>query len=112
MVGVVSRLQIESNFIPIEFNAKYVFELGDVLLWDVGAGISANYAHQAISVPSVDKVEKDDWLFGGQVFSDLNVVFNQVLLGIDLKYQVTDKFRSTNYRYDNYRIGLHLGFMF
>jgi hypothetical protein len=101
------------NYVPIEFNTKYVIHVTRFLNLDFGAGISAN--HLDVSVNSYGRSWDDEsWLFGGQFFA-----------GVDVKYQLTEEthlfggqtLRFGNHPFsgtsaDNLRAGAHLGFYF
>jgi hypothetical protein len=59
--------------------------------------------------------DEDDWIWGGQVFTNLNYKFEQWFVGANLKYQFTDYidiglFRDI--RASNFRAGAQVGFMF
>ena len=63
----------------------------------------------------------DDWVFGGQVFADINWKFHRLwFLGIngkyqfteDLEFEVRDQNIETKTSADNWRVGAHVGLMF
>jgi hypothetical protein len=99
----------EVEFIPVGLNAKYVFNLASFLKWDIGGGVSYNYVDVKGFGPLI---KADDWIWGGQVFSNLNFRFGRFFLGADARYQNTQKLLKTGVRFKNYQIGAHFGFIF
>ena len=97
----------DTIFLPIEINLKYAVRIIDQLIIDFGIGGSYNYSKEEISGSS-----KDEWLFGGQGFGDINVTIGKVFLGINAKIQFTDKGRDTGKNYSNQRIGGQIGVIF
>ena len=99
-------------------NLKYVFELDPNWSIGVGAGISYNYFK--IEANNIDE-SVDDWVFGGQVFADINYKLSKEwFIGINAKYQFTDDLEfevrdqdiNTKTSADNFRVGAHIGYMF
>jgi opacity protein-like surface antigen len=81
---------------------------------DFGAGISYNYFK--IEAEDID-ADADDWLFGGQVFADINYKINKDwFIGINGKYQFTDDLEfdniDTSTNANNWRVGAQVGLMF
>jgi outer membrane protein W len=115
------KVDIDVTYIPIELNLKYMAEIAPQWVLGVGAGISYNYFE--IEANDIDR-DADDWVFGGQVFADLNYKMNdQWFLGIEGKYQWTEDLEFDDVRYDgrdletntsadNWRIGAKIGFAF
>jgi len=107
----------EATFVPIELNLKYAINASPNLVIDFGFGASYNYAAVEISEPAEgEAVDDDDWLFGAQVFVDLNYKINQFFVGISAKYQITENYEiassETDVRAKNWRIGGQAGIMF
>src|SRR4030042_5610084 len=98
----------ELTFMPIELNLKYAVESTPNLAVDFGIGASYNYVEEKASGYGVS-VSIDDWVFGGQLFADLNYKLGSFFIGINAKYQITGKadFKEidTDYNYSNWRIG-------
>ena len=96
-------------YLPLEFNIKYAVAPSPKLVIDFGAGISLSYAEQvAYNWPLWGL--NSDWLFGGQVFMDINyVINNNLFIGLNGKYQTTEDFKSYDYSYDNWRLGISFG---
>jgi outer membrane receptor for ferrienterochelin and colicin len=101
------------NYIPFEVNLKYAFKLTPNLVLDIGAGISYNYIDEDQTGTGFH-VDDDDWLFGTQVFMDLNWVFDKFLIGLNVKYKGTEDFDSTvdDYGYNSWRLGGQIGMRF
>jgi opacity protein-like surface antigen len=107
-------VDIDVTFVPIELNLKYAVALSPDWVADFGAGIS--YSYFKIEANDIDE-DADDWLFGGQVFADINYKLNkQWFIGINGKYQFTDDLEfdniDTKTSADNFRVGAHVGMMF
>jgi len=115
------KVDIDVTFIPIELNLKYAAELAPQWVLGLGAGISYNYFE--IEANNIDR-DADDWVFGGQVFAELNYKMSDYwFLGIESKYQWTDDLEfddvgndgrdiETNTSADNWRVGARVGFVF
>ena len=101
-----SNHETEASFVPIELNLKYAMNVVPNLELDLGAGASINYAK--IQVPGTG----DDWLWGAQIFADLNYKINQFFLGINAKYQMMENFDDTDISFRNWRFGGQAGIMF
>jgi opacity protein-like surface antigen len=121
---VTITLDSEITYIPIEVNAKYVTKLEDNLSVSLGGGISLNRLDADIKAsltgfPSLSDSD-DDWLFGGQVFIDLNYKMNNFFVGLNGKYQLTQDsdLQFSNFGVDtdadasNWRIGGQIGWIF
>jgi hypothetical protein len=108
-------VDLDLEYVPIEFNAKYVFELNPCLTFDLGAGISYNYLTIDASVNGAS-ADEDDWLFGGQFFADVNYKMGQWFVGGNVKYQITEDISldgiDTDVSASNFRVGGQVGFMF
>jgi len=108
------NVDIDVTFIPIELNLKYAVALSPDWVWDIGAGVS--YSYFKIEANHIDE-DADDWLFGGQVFTDINYKLSKEwFIGINAKYQFTDDLEfdnvDTSTSADNFRVGAHVGMMF
>jgi hypothetical protein len=81
----------------------------------LGAGISYNYMELEASALGAS-VNEDDWLFGGQVFMELNLEFNQFYFGLNGKYQITEDMEiddiDTDTNANNWRVGAQIGIKF
>ena len=111
-------VDFEVTFIPIELNLKYVFELDPS--WNIGIGAGISYSYFEVDFDEVGDLDldldADDWLFGGQLFADVNYKFNKEwFMGINAKYQFTDDLEfdegDTDTSADNWRIGAQIGYM-
>jgi opacity protein-like surface antigen len=112
--------EADITLIPVELNLKYAFEVSPAVVIDIGAGVSYNYFKVDLEVGDEDANE-DSWVFGGQVFADLNYkLSNQWFIGINAKYQITDDLEfelrdqdvETDTSADNFRVGAQIGYMF
>ena len=106
-------VDMEVTFIPIELNLKYVFELDPN--WNIGVGAGVSYSFYQLELNKLD-VDEDDWLFGGQVFADINYKMSKEwFIGINGKYQFTEDLEfgdyDTNTSADNWRVGAQIGYM-
>ena len=107
------RFDTEVTFVPIELNLKYAARVAPNLVFDFGAGISSNYVEEEeYGFDFFGSDSRDDWLFGGQFFMDMNFTMNQIFIGVNAKYQVTEDFKDYHYNYNNWRIGGQIGVMF
>jgi hypothetical protein len=110
------RIDTEVNYVPIEFNAKYVFNLSPCLFFDLGAGFSINYINMEAESFGVS-ASTNDWIWGGQFFGELNYKITPCLfLGVAVKYQLTENIKAfgfnTDTSADNFRAGMQLGYKF
>jgi hypothetical protein len=112
------KVDIDMQYIPIELNLKYAFELSPTWVMDLGAGMC--YSYFDIEANRID-ADANDWVFGGQVFADLNSkMSDQWFIGINGKYQFTEdlSFKArgndidTDTSADNWRLGAQVGMMF
>ncbi len=101
----------ELIFVPIELNLKYTIKVVSRFIFDVGGGFSYNYAREKISDTSVSSTV-NEWLWGGQFFSDLNYKIGQFFLGANVKYQLTKNGKDLGHNFDNLRVGGQIGVMF
>jgi len=108
----VSILGDDINFVPIELNLKYAIEPAPNVVIDFGVGASYNYAEITIQHLFSTDTEEDDWLFGGQVFADLTCKIKRFFFGINGKYQITEDFKDEDFDFNNWRLGVQIGFMF
>jgi outer membrane protein W len=112
--GIEINVDMDVTFIPVELNLKYVFELDPN--WNIGVGAGISYSFFEIEADGIDE-SVDDWIFGGQVFADVNYKFNKEwFIGINGKYQFTDDLEfdniDTETSADNWRVGLQIGYMY
>ena len=106
--GNYMGVDTDLTYVPIELNLKYAVPAAQSLAFDLGAGISYNYAKEKASGFGSD----NDWMFGGQFFVDLNYTIDQFFIGISGKYQITEDFKDFDYNYNNWRLGGQIGVMF
>jgi hypothetical protein len=103
----------EIDFIPIELNLKYAIEAARNFVVDLGVGVSYSYVEIQYDPFLGPKEEKrDDWLLGGQVFTDLTYKIGWFAIGVDAKYQMTEDFKEENVDLSNWRLGIHIGGVF
>lgn len=110
------NFDIDVDYVPIEFNAKYVFEIHPCWAIDIGGGISGNYFNIDASAGEVDFGGDSDWLFGGQFFADVNYKMGPWFFGANFKYQITEDISLSGFDTDvsasNFRVGGQGGIMF
>ena len=100
-------------FVPIEVNTKYTNEFARNFVLDFGAGLSYSYAELTNQIFGVTTAEeRNDWLFGGQIFTDLNYKINWFTIGFNFKYQITEGFKEEDLNLSNYRLGAQIGVIF
>ena len=105
----------ELTYVPVELNLKYAVEVAPMFVMDVGAGFSYNYADVDIDAAGFTagfSDSEDDWLFGGQFFTDLNYSLDQFFFGINIKYQITEEMDDLDVSFDNWRVGGQIGVFF
>jgi opacity protein-like surface antigen len=116
-----SDVDIDVTLVPIELNLKYAFEVSPALVIDIGAGVSYSWFNVEVDVDELGDADEDDWVFGGQVFADVNYKFSKMwFVGINGKYQFTEDLEfdvqgedvETDSSADNWRVGAHVGMMF
>jgi outer membrane protein W len=111
--GEEINVDADVTFIPVELNLKYVFELDPN--WNIGVGAGISYSFFEIEANRIDE-SVDDWIFGGQVFADVNYKMSKEwFIGINGKYQFTDDLEfddfDTETSADNWRVGAQIGYM-
>jgi hypothetical protein len=119
-VGTAVNIEIfggeEITFVPIELNLKYAKEAARNFVVDFGAGLSYCYTELTYVdfsfLRETTREERDDWLFGGQVFVDLTYKIRWFSIGVNGKYQITEDFKDEGVDLSNYRLGVQLGFVF
>lgn len=99
-------------YVPLEFNAKYAIEASPNFVIAAGGGISFNYAEARVSPIGLVWGYSNAWLFGGQLFLDLNYVADGWFIGVNGKYQTTEDFKSTDVDFNNWRVGIQIGGMY
>ena len=100
-------------FVPIEVNAKYTNEFARNFVLDLGLGLSYSYAeltNQFFGVTATE--ERNDWLFGGQIFTDLSYKINWISIGVNAKYQITEGFKEEDLKLSNFRLGVQIAMIF
>ncbi len=105
--GVKSDIELE--FIPIEANAKFVGHLGENLSYAIGLGISFTLVDIEVTT-SGTTFKRDDTIWGGQVFGELNYTIGNLILGLDVKHHLTESYLDDDY--NNTRVGAHIGWKF
>ncbi len=113
-----TNFDLDITYVPVELNLKYAVEIAPNWVIDLGAGVSYNYFK--IEANNLD-TSADDWVFGGQVFADVNYKLDNLwFIGINGKYQFTDNLSfdvqgsniNTSTNVNNWRVGAQIGFMF
>jgi len=100
-------------FVPIEVNTKYTNEFARNFVLDFGAGLSYSYAELTNQIFDVTTAEeRNGWLFGGQIFTDLNYKIDWFTIGFNFKYQITEGFKEEDLNLGNYRLGAQIGVIF
>lgn len=100
------------TFVPVEVNLKYAKEAARNLVVDFGAGLSYCYTELSYDPLFGPRQERDDWLFGGQIFADLTYKIRWFSIGVNGKYQITEDFKDEGIDLSNYRLGVQLGVVF
>lgn len=114
-LGTPIKVDSEFTYIPVELNAKWIFEVGNNMTLGIGAGISENRVDVEVKASAAGltlQASDDDWIFGGQVFLDMNYSSGNLFYGIDAKYKLTQEFDSDGADYSHYSAGLHVGMKF
>jgi opacity protein-like surface antigen len=120
-IGDDIDVDVDVNFVPIELNLKYAFDLSPAWVLDLGAGVSYNWFNVRVHSHDFKDVDEDDWVFGGQVFADvIYKLNNQWFIGINGKYQMTEDLSfdvngediDTDTNANNWRAGAQIGLMF
>jgi hypothetical protein len=106
------RADTELIYVPIELNMKFVIEPAPNLALDLGVGGSYNYAKVKAKAQDVNVLDEQEWLWGGQFFGDLNYKIQQFVIGINGKYQLTEKFKDSDTKLNNWRVGGQIGVLF
>jgi hypothetical protein len=100
----------ELTYVPIELNLKYALGLSPSVAADLGVGASTNYGEFKVKGPVSG--ETNDWMFGGQVFADVNYKSEGFFVGINAKYKFMDEFKDFNFNMNNWMVGGQAGVMF
>lgn len=104
------------SYVPLEFNAKYVLPLNPNLDLGAGGGFSLNYFDIEGTIGHIGSVSDNDWVWGGQFFTELNYKYQNWRFGLNAKYQLTEDLHlfgvNTGSSADNLRIGGQVGFNF
>jgi len=112
------KVDTDMQYMPIEFNLKYTFDLSSTWVLDLGAGIC--YSWFDIESNKL-YVNEDDFVFGGQIFADITYkISDQWFIGINGKYQLTEDLEfdvwvediETSTSADNWRLGAKVVMVF
>ncbi len=110
--GSVGNVDTELTYIPMELNAKFAISPVGNIVMDIGGGVSANYAKLKGTVDDIS-VSEDDVLFGGQFFADINYTRSIFFIGINGKYQISEKgIKKYDVDLNNWRVGGQIGVTF
>ena len=108
-------IKTDIDYVPIELNAKYAVPLGQGLVFDAGGGFSINYFGFSQRAGALN-TDDSDWVWGGQLFVDLNYRYQNWLLGAAIKYQLTQDLSlggaNAGFSADNLRLGVQAGYKF
>ncbi len=114
------RVHVDTDFVPIELNLKYVIEATPSFLISVGGGASYSWLKVRAKSSAIGlKVTNDDFIWGGQLFADLTYkMSDQWFIGLNGKYQFTEDmtikvgdFKSSA-KANNWRGGAQVGLIF
>ena len=115
-VGAAANIDIlggeDVSFVPVELNLKYAKEAARNFVVDFGAGFSYCYTELSYDPLFGPRKERDDWLFGGQIFADLTYKIRWFSIGVNGKYQITEDFKDEGIDLSNWRLGVQLGIVF
>ena len=107
------------DYVPIEFNIKYVIPISKCFNVAFGAGGSLNYFSLSTNMLTsgvVLRSSDSDWVWGGQFFGEINYRVSNWFIGADIKYQLTEDLRlfgvDSQAGADNFRAGGRIGFTF
>jgi hypothetical protein len=114
---VLVKIDLDTvKLIPVELNLKYSIPFAKRFVWAIGAGVSYNYFKiKADAQGTGFTAEKDDWVWGGQLMTELKWKFHpRWFSGLNFKYQITDDMSvgNENVKATNWRIGPSIGFIF
>ena len=111
---VLGNVDTELTYVPLELNAKVAFEPAKNLAIDAGAGVSVMYAELETSVGSLPPVSENEWLWGGQIFADINYIAGGVVyIGINGKYKIAENgLKGYDVNLNNWMIGGQIGVKF
>jgi hypothetical protein len=111
--GTYLGIDTELTYVPVELNAKVALEPVKNLAIDAGAGVSINYAEMKGTIRGVP-VTEDDWLWGGQIFADINYVAGGVVyIGINGKYKFAENgVKGYDIKLNNWMVGGQIGVKF
>jgi hypothetical protein len=114
-LGFPIKVDYEFKYVPIEINAKWIFDMGSDITLALGAGLSENYVDidakaSALGLSISDS--DDDWIFGGQFLLDINYSSGNLFYGIDAKHKITQEFKDDGTKFTHYSVGAHVGWMF
>jgi hypothetical protein len=113
--GTAIKVSSDFKYIPVELNAKWLFDLGSKMNFAVGTGVSLNYVDVEASASAAGLTIFDsdhDWIFGWQGFFDLNYSLGRVFVGLDGKYKQTQEFNGIGEKFSNFTAGAHVGWTY
>ena len=107
-----------SSYTPIEVNGKRAFSLSPRWAMDMGAGLSYSRVKFVNNAWFSESEIITDWVFGGQVLTNLYFQTGWAQVGLKIKYQLTTDVRgledltlsSGGWDYTNLKISLQIGF--
>lgn len=111
-------LNTNINYVPVEFNAKYVHALSQCLYFGIGSGISVDYFNATADSTFLGSSNLQGVLWGGQFFGELNYRYRDFFFGINIKYQLTNTENVSLFGNnigisgDNLRVGGQVGLTF
>lgn len=112
------KVDVDTDFVPIELNLKYVMEVTPSFIVSLGGGPSYNWL-KVRAKSGEFKITEDDFIWGGQLFADLTYkMSDQWFIGLNGKYQFTDDMTIARGDYrssakaNNWRGGAQIGLMF
>ncbi len=82
------------DYVPIEFNVKYVVPITPDFSFQLGTGISYSWMNielKASEPGGALKVSDSNWLFGGQFFGGFTYKYQNWFAGVGAKYQITQE---------------------
>ena len=105
-------------FLRGDWNPDFVIAAGGGLSWIKIDGTFEVHNFILVGdqyIQTIDRrVPESEWLFGGQIFTDLTFTYHWLQLGINAKYQMTQEMKSEGENFDvnNYRLGAQIGVLF
>jgi len=116
----ISLFSATNGITMYELNGKRAFDLSDVFAADLGAGVSYNSVtyNERVLFSSENDISIKEWVFGLQALANLHLKIKQVLLGVHVKYMLTQDVPGVaeleeldkGWDYSNLTIGIQVGF--